>query len=180
MGAFAILGLAGAGLSAYGSWMQGDAQHDAANYNAALMEQQAKLVEQASASETELANERARELKASQRAAVSKAGARSDSGTPLLLLAEQAGKMQRDILEMRRNRAIEATSIRHGASMKRYEGDMAKDAARMNAFTTILGGTAQYGATKMDTFASGGGSPSGSSYGSSGSYGGPSRSAYNF
>ena len=77
--------------------------------------------------------------------------------------------MQRDILEMRRNRAIEAISLRHGASMKRYEGDMAKDAARMNAFTTILGGAAQFGLAG----GFGGGTPSGSSYGSSGSYGAP-------
>ena len=145
MNPFAILGLAGAGMGAFGQYKGGRAQNDMARYNAALLEQRALATEQQMASETELMHDRARGLKASQRAAYAKSGADISSGTPLLVMVEQAADMERDILEQRRTRTIEAMQLRQGAAMKRYEGRMAKRAGTVGAFTTLLGGVANIG-----------------------------------
>ena len=145
MNPFAILGLAGAGMGAFGQYQSGRAQNDMARYNAALLEQRALATEMAMRSETELMTERARGLKASQQVAFAKSGAAITSGTPLLVMVEQAADMERDILEQRRTRTIEAMQLRQGAAMKRYEGRMAKRAGTVGAFTTLLGGVANIG-----------------------------------
>lgn len=139
MGPGAILQLAGGGLQAYGTYMQGREQNIAARYNARLLKQRAIATEQAMESETELMTERARELKATQRAVAAKSGAQITSGTPLLVLAEQAGKMQRDILEHRRSRMIQAQQFRSQAKQVRYAGRMARRTGTIGAIGTLLG-----------------------------------------
>jgi hypothetical protein len=135
----ALLGLAGGGVSAYGSYAGGMAQRKSAEYNARIMKQRAVMVDQASASETARAHEGARKLKASQRAGFAKSGAMINSGTPLMVLAEQAGDMERDILEQRRNRMIEAQGLRSQADMLKIQGKQASAAGKLGAVTSLLG-----------------------------------------
>ena len=150
MGAFmAVLGIGGAGLGAYGQYSAGQQAEAVGKYNAAIERQKAQLVEQASASETTRAHQAARRLKGSQMAAFAASGAELSSGTPLLVMAEQAGAMEMDILEQRRTRAIEAQGLRSQATMMEFEGKQAKRAGTMSAFTTLLGGGASAGAGYM-------------------------------
>lgn len=141
----AILGLAGGGLSAFGSYAAGQAQQGAADYNAKLLQQRAQMVEQASRSETTRAHKEARKLKGAQQAGFAKSGAMITSGTPLMVLAEQAGDMEKDILEQRRNRMIEAQGLRSQAEMLKIQGKQASAAGKLGAVTSLLGAGGQAG-----------------------------------
>lgn len=136
----AILGLAGVGMGAYGQYQAGQAQNATARYNARLMEQRAVATEQAMEWETTRMHDQARRLKAEQEAGFLKSGARIDAGTPLLVLAEQAGEMEMDVLQQRRNRMIEAQNLRQQGAMMKYQGKQAKKAGTLGAMTTLLGG----------------------------------------
>ena len=138
-----------------GSIMGGESERDAHMYNQRLYEQRAKAVEQTAASETKLMQERGRKFKATQEAGYAKSGAMIDSGTPLLVMAETAGDIQRDILEQRRNRTIQAQQMRSAGEMERYKGRMASRAGYMKAGTTLLGGIGQMGLS--GAFSGGGG-----------------------
>ena len=109
-------------------------------HNQALLNQQADYVRMASERETELMSEEATRLKSSQRAAYSKSGAMISSGTPLLVMVEQAGSMQRDILENKRNRLIEEQQLRHAAEMEWYNAKQQGYAARMQGISSFFGG----------------------------------------
>ena len=175
-----IVGLGGAA-------MGGSAARDAAEYNAKVIQQKADSVAQAKEADTKTLQRKSRGLKAEQRAAYSKGGAMIGQGTPLLVMVEEAGNMQRDILNYRRNRLMEEQQLRHEAEIIKWEGKRQEWAAM-----TSMGSS---GAQGMGTLLgnSGGGGGGGTSgyvaipdtnrnpyYGSSGTYGGPSRSAYNF
>ena len=146
MGNFlSILGIGGAGLGAFGQWQAGQQANKTAHYNARLKEQQAVLTEQAMATETTRSHEEARRLKATQESQYGSSGAVVSEGTPLLVLAEQAGLMEKDILNQRRNRMIEAQGLRSEAAMLRFDGKQAKRASNIGAVTTLLGGAVQAG-----------------------------------
>ena len=155
----AVAGFGGPLLGAAGTYLGGVQQEKMAKYNAAVMMQRAKATRQAMESETRLMAEGARRTTASQTAAYAKSGASISGGTPLLVLAEQAGKMQLDILEQRRNRMIEEQQYKSQAAMLRYQGKQEKMAGIIGAGSTILGGVAQAGMSLMGGMSSG--SPSG-------------------
>lgn len=140
-----MLSMAGAGIGAFGQYQGGRAQRQASNYNARLMDLRAKATEQAMESDTRRMTDRARRMQATQRAAYAKSGAQITSGTPLLVMAEQAAEMDRDLLEYRRGKMIEAQQLRSGAEMKRWEGSQAQRAGTIGAFGTLLGGAASAG-----------------------------------
>ena len=145
----AVAGFAGSALGAAGTYLGGVQQEKMAKYNAAVMMQRAKATRQAMESETRLMAEGARRTTASQTAAYAKSGASISGGTPLLVLAEQAGKMQLDILEQRRNRMIEEQQYKSQAAMLRYQGKQAKMAGIIGAGSTILGGASKAGMSLM-------------------------------
>ena len=68
--------------------------------------------------------------------------------------------MERDILQQRRNRMIEAQQLRSEAAMTKYGGQMQKRAGTLGAFSTILGGAGKIGLASM-----GGGGGTGASGG---------------
>lgn len=141
MGLFTMgLALAGGAVSAFGEYEAGKAREETAEYNAKLMRQQAEAVEASGKQEREILHDQSRELKATQRAGASKAGADITSGTPLMSLLDQAGKMQFDILQHQRNSTIEANKLRSGAKMSEYEGKQARRASYIGMFSSLLGG----------------------------------------
>jgi len=161
-----------------GAVMGGSAARDAAEYNAKVIQQKADSVAQAKEADTKTLQRKSRGLKAEQRAAYSKSGAMIGQGTPLLVMVEEAGNMQRDILNYRRNRLIEEQQLRSEAEAIRWSGRMQQRAAILGGIT----GGAQGAGTILGNKGGGSTASAGMSgtYGSSGTYGGPSRSAYNF
>lgn len=108
---------------------------EAGRYTRDIAGLKAELVRQAMESETEQAHERARELKAEQRVAFAKSGAMISSGTPLLVMVEQAGKMEKDIMNQRRNRMIEAQGIIQQGRMAKWEADQKATADLISSIT---------------------------------------------
>ncbi len=162
----------GTGLSAYGSYQSGQAQKGMANYNAKLAENEAIAKEQQSHFESlQMAKERDRAL-ASQRAALGSSGAMVSEGTPLLLMAEQAGNFELDSLMQQRNRALEASALRSQATLDRFAGKQAAYAGTMGAFTTVLSGVGSIGMNAAMYSKAGGGKGGGSSGGGSSGGGG--------
>ena len=157
-----------------GAVMGGSAARDAAEYNAKVIQQKADSVAQAKEADTKTLQRQSRRLKSEQVAGYSKSGAMIGQGTPLLVMAEQSGDMQRDILNYRRNRLIEEQQLRSEAEAMRWSGRMQQRGAILGGITggaqgmgTILGNkggstagagmSGTYGsAPKMDTLASGG------------------------
>jgi hypothetical protein len=135
---------AGIGLGAFGQLRAGQESASALRYNASLMEQRERVIGQLSESETEIAQKSGRRLRGTQLAMAAKSGAEITSGTPLLLLAEQAGEMQRDIFEQRRTRMIQQQQAKEQARMLRYRAKKAKRRGIGSAIGTALGGAAGF------------------------------------
>jgi hypothetical protein len=135
-----VVGVAGAGLAAYGQYEAGQAQKATANYNAKLAENEAKATEQKAHVESQQMQRQKERLTASQRAGFAKGGATITSGTPLLLMAEQAGDAELDILNLQRNRAMEVTALKSEATLQKFQGKQAARAANIQAGATVIGG----------------------------------------
>jgi hypothetical protein len=146
-----IIGKAvGGALNIFGTEMSVKQQRETGRLNQRLLYQQAELQEQAMERETEIATEQARRTKAAQYASYAKSGAMPTEGTPLLVMVEQSGEMQRDILENRRNRMIQAQGLR-------YQGDIAWEQAKRAGYSTRIQGMMQE-ASSWSSMMGGGGS----------------------
>ena len=139
----AALAVGGTALSAFGSYKAGKEQREARRAQSRLLKQKASMTEEVMGEETILMTERARKMKASQRAIAAKMGAEVGEGTPLMVLAEQAGEMQRDILEQRRTRMREALALRQQARAARKGAQVSGQVGNISAFSTILRGASQ-------------------------------------
>ena len=139
-GGVAALAVVGTAASAYGQYQAGQAAKATGKYNAVLAMNEAKAKEQQSHIESQQMQKQKERLIASQRAGFAKGGSTITEGTPLLLMAEQAGTAELDILNQQRNRAMEATALRSEASLQMYQGKQASKAGKIGAAGTLLGG----------------------------------------
>ena len=128
----------GGAITAYSQHEAGKAAEATGKYNAKLAENEAKAKEQQAHVESMQMQKQKERLQASQRAGFAKGGAVITEGTPLLLMAEQAGAAELDILNNQRNRAMEVVSLKSEASMSRYQGKQAARAANIQAGATVL------------------------------------------
>ena len=135
-----IVTVVGAGISAYGKYQSGQAQKAMADYNAKLAENEAIAKEQQAHAESLQMRKDKERLQASQRAGFAKSGAIITEGTPLLVMAEQAGIMELDILNAQRNRALESSALRSQATLDKYAGKQAATAGTIGAGATLLSG----------------------------------------
>ena len=136
----ATAAVAGAGISGYGMYQSGQSQKAMANYNAKLARNEAIAKEQQSHAESLQMRKDKERLTASQRARYAKSGALMTEGTPLLVMAEQAGMMELDILNAHRNRSLEAQALRSQAKLDKYAGKQSARAANIGAGATLLSG----------------------------------------
>ncbi len=130
-------------VTAYGQHQAGQAAKATSKYNAKLAENEAIAKEQQAHIESQQMRQDQKRLAASQRAGFAKGGAVITTGTPLLLMAEQAGIAELDILNQQRNRAMEATSLRSEASLSKFQGSQAARAANIQTGATVIGGAAK-------------------------------------
>lgn len=131
--------VAGAGVSAYAANEQAKSQQKMANYNAALMDNEA--AQRAADARTAANAQRAQNdaLRAKQRALYAKAGVVS-AGTPLLVQAEQAATLEMAALDIERTGNLEAARMRSQADMDRMSGRAARSAGRLQVAGTVLQG----------------------------------------
>ena len=136
----AIAVVAGTAVSAFGTYQAGQAQKATAKYNAKLAENEAIAKEQAVRAETDRMRREKAKMSSAQRAAFAKSGALTTEGTPLLTMAEEAGLMELDILQMQRTGAMQAAASRSEATLSRYQGKQAATAGMIGAGSTLLSG----------------------------------------
>ena len=128
----------GGALTAYSQHEAGQAAKATGKYNAKLAENEALAKEQQAHVESQQMQKQKERLTASQRAGFAKGGAMITEGTPLLLMAEQAGNAELDILNQQRNRAMEGTSLLAQAEQSKFQGNQAARAANIQAGATVL------------------------------------------
>lgn len=141
-------------VSAYGQIQAGKGQKAAADYNASIMERNAKVATKEAeqigrvAAWEALDNEREFKL-LNDRAvmAYGKNGWMTGTGTPLKRAMNNAIEFQRDMETARYNTKVKqnekaeiATNMRLQAELKRVEGRVQMKSARMSAFGTLLSG----------------------------------------
>ncbi len=142
--AFAMLSLAGTGLSAYGQIQAGNVQKQIGEQNAQIAEANARQAELATADQlSQLARRRDITI-GKQKAAFAAAGVKR-TGTALDMLTDTAIVAERDA-----NRIAQAgTFARQGylmqAAQSRYYGKQAQFSSRIGAGTTLLTGFGQTG-----------------------------------
>jgi hypothetical protein len=141
----AIMALVGSAVSAFGSYRQGQQQKSVAEYNAAIARNEAEAARQKAAFDAETSREKYARLMGRQRALYSKSGVDITSGSPLLLLADQAYEAERDKQAILYSGEVSATKDLNQASMFEYAGENAESAANLTAGTSLVSGIANAG-----------------------------------
>jgi len=154
VGAAAAFNMAGAMVGAAGNMKSGNAANRIAQYNAEILNRNARVAEQKaeqrlfmSAVEEGRLREDAVEFIADQQAAYNASGVVSGQDTALTVALESAQRADEVIRNTAYNSEIDAQGLREeavnyrlAANIKRAEGAEQKRASRIQAFGTILGG----------------------------------------
>lgn len=124
-----------------------------AEYNASVMEEDAKAAKLSSDYEADKLKREARRLEGRQRALYAKGGVTAE-GSPLLVMAEDAGIAAKDIYMTRYSGTVKAQNynsqanlLRSNASFYRYGGGVAQNTAQNSATGTLLSGLGNMGRT---------------------------------
>lgn len=142
LGIAAAASVAGAGIAAYGSYQQGKTAKRVAEFNAKVAENEAVQEDMDSREATRRERVHNRRLASRQRARIAKSGL-VETGSPLEVMAEDAGRMELAALDQRRNSRMRQTALRTQAGITRFEGDQAFRAGRIGAGASLLSGVSQ-------------------------------------
>lgn len=137
--------LAGAGISAYSMYQQGQAQEAMGQYNS-------KVAEQAATSEADTAQENAkrqREMNHRQisaiRAKMAGSGISQSQGSSLDVLGAAASELELQTLDLFREGEAKQVAYHNQAGMDRWQGSQAAQAGTIGAIGSLIGGVAQTG-----------------------------------
>jgi hypothetical protein len=146
MGALALVGtVASTGLAMYGQHQQSRAQIEAARYNQKLAEIEATHRETEAREGISRAAEQNRSQLSHLRHRLSASGARIDTGTPLALMGEAAGRLHLSIADAGRAAALEARAVREQGRIGLWQAKTAAKASRLNMIATgIQGATSAF------------------------------------
>lgn len=136
-----VLGLAGMGMSAYGAIQEGNAESKANKYNAMIMRQQAEDAKARGLEEQVSAARKNKQLLGQQRAMMAANGVDMSSYTPMEMFTQTAefGEMDRQTIIDNTNREVWGYNTQ--ASLYDRAAKQAKKAGKINAMSTILGGS---------------------------------------
>lgn len=135
-----IASIAGTAVSAVGAIAQGQQAADAAEFNAAVAQNEAIQARQEAAFQESQHRKRARSLLASQRAAVGASGT-SFTGSPLSIMADSAAEAEIDAMMIRRSGTIAAANARARAAAERMDARAQRTAGLFNAGSSLLTGS---------------------------------------
>lgn len=147
--------LAGAGYSAYASHQQGKAEEKMANYNAKLAQQEARNAELTAQENAKRQRKENRHRLAAIRSKVAKSGVAMGTGSPLDVLAQTAGNLELEALDLFREGELRRRSLLNQASMSVYQGQQAKSAANTQAIGSLIGGVSSAAGGVMSGYQSG-------------------------
>ena len=139
--------VAGGGMAAYNSYEQGQAQKKLNNFNAQVMDQAARDKDRDALILANAQRARNEKLMGKQRALYAKSGVSFDTGTPLMVQAEQAGQLEMAALEIETTASNEAARMRQQAVVDRMTGAAAGRAGTLGATSTILSTAGSVGST---------------------------------
>jgi hypothetical protein len=150
----AAIGIIGGVVSAIGAMKQGQAQADAANYQAQVARnneiialQQSNLAKQDGAIKAQQQDMKSAQTLGTQRAVLGASGVDIESGSAREVVASQSELARLDALTIQSNAErkawgfdIEATNQKAQAGLYRMQASHAKEAGMLNAFSSLLGG----------------------------------------
>ena len=145
-----VAAVAGAGLSAYSSYQQGQTAKAAAEYNQEMQVRAAKDATARGAIAAAEHRDKVRRLIGEQAASFGASGVSLASGTPLKIMEETAGLGELDALRILNNAQREAAGYSAQSVLTDYEGKQAKKAGTISAGASLLSGasSAYYGYKK--------------------------------
>lgn len=140
----------GAGVSAYGSYEQGQSAKKAAEYNAEMNQRAADDALQRGSIEAARVKENTRKLISSQIAASGASGFDSSTGTSLDLSVEAKGYGELDALTTINNAQRQASGMDAQATLDRFQGSASARAGTISAAGTLISaaGSSYYGYKK--------------------------------
>ena len=138
-------------VSAMSAMNAADAQKQALDYNADVMDAQAQSEREAAAFSETQQREQAAKLRARQRVAYASSGIDLSEGTPLEVLGQQAGEMEMDALTIRYNGEVKAKQSESQAAIYRMQGVQAQRAGFANAGSSLLTGLGSAATTVINS-----------------------------
>lgn len=138
----AVASLASSAVAAKGELESGEAQQEAAEYNAQVDEEDAVAAEKKAIYEEGIQRDRVRNFLSQQRAAIGKSGV-SVAGSPLLALLDTRKQGELDALAIRQGGQTQASRLRSQAAQTRKTGQAAMKASRYRAGSSLLTGISQ-------------------------------------
>jgi hypothetical protein len=134
---FTGLMLAGTALQMHGQLQQGKQEQQMFEYNAAINRQRSELVRQAGNLKIQQMQRERKSFGKKQTALYAKAGV-ALTGSPLQVLSDTASQLELDILVEDYNTRLEIMNQNSEAQMNSLRGNMAVNASRTAAFSTLL------------------------------------------
>lgn len=128
-------------MGAAGSISQGNANAAAANYNADIASQNAALTRAQGAENERKARVAARKQLGDMKASAGATGVSADSYFDVI--GESAANAELDALNVRYDAESRATAYDNEARIQRFSAKQSKTAGRINAVSSLLGGTTQ-------------------------------------
>lgn len=126
---------------AYSSYQSGQQQQAASNYNAQVASNNAAIASQVGESNAQQAALQGRIQAGKMQAALAASGVDASSGTPMMLLSNQAEQSSLNQQNAMFQGANQATSYNNQAAIDRYQGSIAEGAGDSRAISGLLTGT---------------------------------------
>ena len=139
-------------ISAQGAKEAGKRAQMAYKYNASINEQNATAIRTKSDWEESQSREKNSKLRSTQRALYAKANVDLSSGSPLLVLAETAGKAEAEAQAIRWGGDVAVAEQRNMATLNRFYGKTAKKAGDTQSNAYIGQAVGQAGETAMNIY----------------------------
>jgi hypothetical protein len=136
----AVATTAGAAVSAYASYQQGQAQKKAYEYNAKVAENQAEIAKQQGEFRARQQRERDRRLRAQARAIQGVSGVEVGEGSSLLVDIDNARQAELNAQAAKYATEAQRANILAEAQLSRFKGDVAERGATLGAGATLLSG----------------------------------------
>lgn len=140
----AAIPLIGAGISAFGTLQQGQAQKTAYEMEAQAKRAQGAQVDIAADREIELTKRRLERTQGAQMVAFGKSGVLATTGSPLQIMEETAANAVDEMTAIRNAANYRKGSLLTEAGLSQYLGQQAEDASYYGAAGSILGGASSY------------------------------------
>ncbi len=139
----AVAAAASAAISAVGAVQQGEAGRKAADYRAAIAENNALAARQQAELDERRERDRTLRLTGSQRTRAARSGLLADEGSPLFVSLDASEQAEIEALNIRRAGGMRSSDLRAQAALGRFRGAVDERAGYLRAGTSLLNGVSR-------------------------------------